>query len=200
MADTTKHLTAAERRAATVGTVVELAAEQNPSDITTAAIAQRMGVTQGALFRHFVSKEAILKTVMGWISRQLLGRIDAVAKDQTSSLAALKAMFMAHTEFVSSHPGVPRLVFGQLQQAEDSVPRQVVKKLTADYGLRLRQHLQAGKDDGQFAPDLDVNAAAVQFIGMIQGLVIQSLLADDPSHVERHAASVFALYARGLKS
>lgn len=42
-----KHLPADERRAATVEAVVDLAAEQNPSDITTAAIAQGMGLTQG---------------------------------------------------------------------------------------------------------------------------------------------------------
>ncbi len=58
-----KHLPADERRAATVEAVVDLAAEQNPSDITTTAIAQRMGLAQGALFRHFPSKDAILESV-----------------------------------------------------------------------------------------------------------------------------------------
>ena len=51
-----QYLTADERRAATVQAVVDLAAERNPSDITTTAIAQRMGLTQGALFRHFPTK------------------------------------------------------------------------------------------------------------------------------------------------
>ncbi len=38
-----KHLPADERRAITVETVIQLAAETNPSDITTKAIAERMG-------------------------------------------------------------------------------------------------------------------------------------------------------------
>ncbi|MDE2380483.1 TetR family transcriptional regulator, partial [Bradyrhizobium sp.] len=54
-----KYLSAEERRRLTVETVVSLAAAQNPSEITTAAIAARMHVTQGALFRHFPSKDAI---------------------------------------------------------------------------------------------------------------------------------------------
>lgn len=53
-----------ERRAATVEAVVQLAATQNPSDITTSAIASHMHLTQGALFRHFPSKDAILQAVM----------------------------------------------------------------------------------------------------------------------------------------
>ena len=59
MSGHSRHLPADERRAATVEAVVDLAAEQNPSDITTTAIAQRMGLTQGALFRHFPTKEGL---------------------------------------------------------------------------------------------------------------------------------------------
>ena len=40
-----KHLPAEQRRAIIIEVVIKLAAEQNPSDITTAAIAQGMGLT-----------------------------------------------------------------------------------------------------------------------------------------------------------
>ena len=60
-----KHLPADERRAVTVESVVALAGSQNPSEITTAAIAKHMNLTQGALFRHFPNKEAIWQAVMG---------------------------------------------------------------------------------------------------------------------------------------
>ena len=112
------HLPAEERRAVIVQTVIELAAEQNPNGITTAAIANRMGLTQGALFRHFPNKAAILEAVMEWVAEQLLARLDNAIQEQRSSLAALEAMFMAHTEFVVEHPGVPHLLFSELQCAE----------------------------------------------------------------------------------
>jgi TetR/AcrR family transcriptional regulator len=63
---------AEERRAATVQAVVDLAAEQNPAEITTTAIADRMGLTQGALFRHFPTKDAILEATMTWVGERLL--------------------------------------------------------------------------------------------------------------------------------
>jgi AcrR family transcriptional regulator len=54
------HLRADERRVVTVETVIEPAAEQNPSEITTMAIALRMGLTQGASFRHFPNKDTMI--------------------------------------------------------------------------------------------------------------------------------------------
>lgn len=71
-----KKLPAEERRAVTVEAVVALAAEQNPNAITTAAIAKRMGLTQGALFRHFPNKDAILQAVIEWVAERLLARVD----------------------------------------------------------------------------------------------------------------------------
>ena len=76
MATPSKHLSADERRAVTVESVVALAASQNPGEITTAAIAKHMNLTQGALFRHFPNKEAIWQAVMEWVAEQLLAKND----------------------------------------------------------------------------------------------------------------------------
>jgi len=195
-----KHLPADERRAATVKAVVNLAAGQNPSDITTTAIAQHMGLTQGALFRHFPTKDAILQAVMSWVTERLLARVDKAAEDAASPLAALEAIFMTHIDFVSEHPGVPRMLFGELQRPGETPPKQTVQALLRHYGERLRRLLEAGKAQGELDTGLDVDAAAVLFIGTIQGLVMQSLLAGDVARIRRDAPGVFCIYRRGIES
>lgn len=194
-----KHLPADERRAATVEAVIDLAAEQNPSDITTAAIAQRMGLTQGALFRHFPNKDAILQAVMSWVTERLLARVDKAAEGVASPLAALEATFMTHIDFVSEHPGVPRMLFGELQRAGETLPKRIVQTLTHHYSERLRRLLEAGKAQGELDTDLDVDAAIVLFIGTIQGLVMQSLLAGDATRIRRDAPGAFSIYRRGIR-
>lgn len=200
MTERPRHLPADERRAATVEALIDLAARQNPSDITTTAIAERMGLTQGALFRHFPSKDAIVQACMTWVSERLLARIDKAAAQAASPAAALEAMFMAHIDFVARHPGVPRLLFGELQRADDSLPKQMVRALLQQYGMRLRHLLDAGKAQGEFDRALDVDAAAVLFIGTVQGLVMQSLLAGKVGQIRHAAAGAFAIYRRGIGS
>ena len=200
MSEHPKHLPADERRAATVEAVINLAAEQNPSDITTTAIAQRMGLTQGALFRHFPTKDAILKAVMTWVAERLLSRVDRAAQNVTSPLAALEAVFMAHIDFVSEHPGVPRMLFGELQRPGETLPKRMVQTLIQRYGERLRHLLERGKAIGELDANLDIEAASVSFIGSIQGLVMQSLIAGDAARIRRDASGVFAIYRRGIGS
>jgi AcrR family transcriptional regulator len=73
MRDSAKYLPADQTRAVTVEAVLSQSAEQNPSEITTTAIATRMGVTQGSLFRHFPTKVVILQAVMEWVAERLSG-------------------------------------------------------------------------------------------------------------------------------
>jgi len=193
-----KHLPADERRAITVEAVVELAARQNPGEITTTAIARHMGVTQGALFKHFPTKNSILQAVMEWVAGRLLTRIDRSTQGIESPLDAMEAMFMSHAEFVAEHPGVPRMIFGELQRAESTPAKGIVRALIERYGERLRRLIEKGKASGELPVLLDSEAAATLFIGTVQGLVMQSLLAGDVERIRRDAPRVFAIYRRGI--
>lgn len=200
MRERPQYMSAEERREATVQAVVDLAAEQNPAEITTTAIADRMGLTQGALFRHFSNKDAILEATMTWVSERLLLRVDKAAEGAVSPAAALEAMFMAHIDFVAKHPGVPRMLFGELQRSGETLAKRMVQTLIRQYEQRLRRLMEAGKAQGELDADLNVDAAAVLFIGTIQGLVMQSLLAGKVSGIRRAAPGAFAIYRRGIEN
>ena len=195
-----KNLPADERRAATVEAVVALAATQNPSEISTTAIAQHMQLTQGALFRHFANKDAILLAVMEWVAEQLLARIDQAAEAATSPSAALQAVFMAHVNFVAAHPGVPRIIFSELQRAGETPPKHAVQQLVGSYGARLHRLISQGQAQGELHADLDVPAAVTLFIGTVQGLVMQSLITGDMARMCSDAQRVFAIYQRGIEA
>ena len=175
-----------------------LAATQNPSEISTTAIAQHMQLTQGALFRHFVNKDAILQAVMEWVSEQLLERINLAAEAAASPRAALQAVFMAHVGFVAEHPGVPRIILSELQRAGETEPKRLVQALVGSYGARLRQLITQGQAQGELHAALDVQAAVTLFIGTVQGLVMQSLITGDMERMRSDAQRVFAIYQRGL--
>lgn len=200
MSQRPRNLPADARRAVTVEAVVQLAASQNPSDITTAAIAKQMDLTQGALFRHFPSKDAIWQAVMAWVAERLLNRIDRAAEAHSSPIEALSAMFMAHVDFVAEHPGVPRMMFGELQRSEATAAKRMVQTLLEGYGKRLHGRIEAGKACGEIAAGLDSEAAASLLIGTIQGLVMQALLAGDAARMRRDAPRVLAIYRRGIEA
>jgi len=200
MAISSKHLPAEERRLVTIETVVELAGEQNPSEITTTAIAKRMGLTQGALFRHFRNKNALLKAVMEWAAERLMSRIEKSIDGESSPLKSLEKMFVSHVEFISEHPGIPRILFSELQRSKETAPKQVAQMLLRHYAKRLNRLFDEGKACGEIDVKLDNEAAATLFIGTIQGLVMQSLIVGDTDLLRRNASKAYAIYQLGIRS
>jgi len=188
-----------ERQAEIVTAALELAKETSPALITTSEIAAGVGVSQGALFKHFPTKDAIWLAAMGWVRQQLLRRLEESAAKAPSPMEALAAMFKAHVTFVVSHPGVPRFIFHELQRSADSPVKQEVRKLLQAYRRLLRQQLDAAAKAGQVSPKVDLEAAATLFVGVVQGLVMQSMLSGTPAAIKAQADAVFAIYRRGIE-
>lgn len=62
-----QRLSTEQRQDEIVRATMDLVGEQGVEQVTTQAIADHIGLTQGAIFRHFASKEAIWLAVVRWI-------------------------------------------------------------------------------------------------------------------------------------
>ena len=113
-------------------------------------------------------------------------------------MAALEAIFMAHMDFIAEHPGAPRMLLAELQKSGDTIPKRMVVTLMANYRARVIELLEKGKACGEVSADLDLDAASTLYVGMIQGLVIQSLATPDPDYLIANAGTTFAVFKRGM--
>lgn len=199
MSSTPKYLSTDERRAMAVRAVLELAAVQNPCLITTTGIAAQMGMSQGGLFRHFSTKDEICQAVMEWVAEELYSRVSSAAEGALSPVAAIEAMFLKHLEFAVEYPGIPRILFGELQKPEPTGAKIIVGTLLEKYGKLLAEKLEQGKSSGEVDAEVSITAAVSLFVGAIQGLIIKSLLINDTDQVHRCASEVFALFRRAIK-
>jgi AcrR family transcriptional regulator len=190
------------RQSALVAAALQLAAQHNPSDITTADLARAVGITQGAVFRHFASKEAIWLAVLDWTTSTLLARLqEATARPSEQLLQplyALQAIFAAHVDFVMEHPGVPRVVFQELQHAGDTPLKDRVRNLMQQYRMLVLGQLHRAQIQNLLLPGTDLHAAAVLFLGAVQGLVMQAMVSGQVQAMAAQAPGVFTIYLRGI--
>lgn len=194
-----RRLRSGQRKQEIVAAVLALARERGPDAITTQAIAERIGVTQAAVFRHFPDKEAIWLAVFAWVREALGAVFDAAVAKGGPPLARLERAFVAHVAFVAANPGVPRVLFHELQYPGDSAVRVEVRTMVAAYRRRIVTLVREAKAAGALAQDLDVALAPVLFIGAVQGLVIHASLAGDERVMNRRARQVFRLLVDGYR-
>lgn len=188
-----QRLTTEQRQSEIVTTVLTLARERGPDAITTQAIADQMGVTQGAIFRHFPDKQAIWLAVFGWVREALGSALVAAIETEVSPLAKIEQAFLAHVTFIAANPGVPRVLFHELQYPGDSPVRVEVRAMIGSYRQRLSRLFTQAKTAGELPATLDPILAPVLFIGAVQGLVIQASLADNETQMVDAAQKLWPL-------
>lgn len=187
------------RRNEIVAALVDLAGEIGPERITTQRVADHVGVTHGALFRHFADKDAMWAGVFDWIEARL-GELlrDAMAGDDPP-LGVLSRLFIAHAGFIADFPGVPRIVFGELQNQASSAFHGRAREMMMNYRKRVRALLAAAQADGSAAATLDTEAAATLFIGALQGLAVQRVLFRGRAALLASARKILALLLLGYR-
>lgn len=195
---TAPRLSGDARRAEIIDVVLRLSAERSPGLITTAEIARALGLSQGALFKHFPSKETIWLAVADRVATTLLATIEQAAEQATAPLAALRAIFLAHVGFVIEHPGTPRFIFHELQRAVDSPVKLRLRGMLANYRQLLLRLLEAAAQRGELDESINQQAAASLFIGSIQGLVMQSMMVGKQFAMREQAVAVLAILERGI--
>jgi AcrR family transcriptional regulator len=194
-----KRLGADERREEIIRVTLELAAKQGVDDVTTQDMAQAMGVTQGAVFRHFPSKDAIWLAVMQWVREQLMAVLARAAAGGRDPLDALERMFFAHIAFISGNPAIPRVLTSEHLHRRSPALRQLVTEIMLAYEAKIAGLLQAAQEKGLARADLDAHAAATLYIGMIQGLVLQTSILRGKRTLAEEAKRTFPVYLQAIR-
>jgi len=194
-----QRLNSDERQREIVAAVLALARERGPEAITAQAIADRIGVTQGAIFRHFPDKAAIWMAVFAWVRESLATVLATAITKPSLPLAKIEAAFFAHVAFIAANPGVPRILFHELQYPGDSPVRAEVRTMISGYRERLASLFAAARSAGELPADFDPGLAPVLFIGAIQGLVIESAMAGSEAGMMARARQMFPLLLDGYR-
>jgi len=170
-------LPAAERRNLAVQALLELAAETAPDQISTAAIALRMGTSHAALFRHFPSRDALWAESVRWATGQLDQCFTALA-DQggTDPLLEVEQLLLLNADFVRRYPGLLRMFFAEVQRPQASPARQECQAFMARYRQRLITLLSAAAEQSSLRSPMPPSALANVLLACCEGLMLQALI------------------------
>jgi AcrR family transcriptional regulator len=195
-----KRMSSEERQGEIIRVAVELAADKGVDSVTTQDMADAMNLTQGAIFRHFATKDDIWFAVIVWVRERLMKVLDNAAADATDPLNAIERMFFAHIAFISKHPAIPRLLFSELLHKKNGKLRQLIEGIISGYEAKIAGLLEEAKSQSLVSADLDSPSAAVLYIGMIQGLVMQSSIFGGKRALQQQAEKTFPIFLHGIKT
>lgn len=200
MSERRQRLSAEERQEEIIRAAVALAGDQGVDNVTTQDMAKAVGVTQGAIFRHFPTKDMIWLGVIHWVRGRLMSVLDMAAAQGSDPLDSLERMFFAHLGFVEKVPAIPKLIFTDQLLKKNPKIKELIRSILADYEARVTGLIHQAKAQNLVMSDLDEYAAAVMFTGIIQGLLLRVSIIEARKSLVAEGKLVFPIFLRGIGS
>lgn len=159
------------RRAQIARAAGALMVRNGSEHMTIKEIAREVGLSEGAIYRHFKTKCDILSLMVEHIEKALSEDIDKSLSSKRTPMQALEQVFRNHISSIEERRGVSFQVIAEVISLGDKrLNRQVFEALDR-YRSRIRDILAAGIEAEEIREDLDPEAAAFLVATTIQGLV-----------------------------
>ncbi len=199
-----QRLPAEQRRPQIADAILRLLGDNAVEEVTTRRIAEVVGISQPALFRHFQSRDDLLVAAVDRV-RQILEPI-AEESIQAGGIDGIRAMATGLFQQVSLNPGLPRLLFYAGATSGSVVDEQCPKfhrslRLLVSLQRNLIAELLRNTEGTKLEFHGDPRLAARIFVGLIQGTIIQARFGDHHRMGADEVANlVVDFWLSGLKS
>jgi len=175
-----------------------LITEKGMDAVTIDAIADAVGLSEGAIYRHFSSKRQILLLLIDELEHDLLSAVARAQETEPNALRVLECILETHLADVEGSRGVSFVVVSGAVIFEGIGLADRVRDMLERYMEILKGVMQRGVEEGTFQSDLDVEAAALTFFGMIQSTATIWALSGYSWSLEQWRSQIFQVYKNGV--
>jgi TetR/AcrR family transcriptional regulator, fatty acid metabolism regulator protein len=139
--------------------------------VTIKKIAKEVGISETAIYRHFKSKQAFLSFLIDDIEKTLLSEIEIYNPIGPYTLETLEITIKKHMSRVIQRKGISFQIIDEIISFGNKKLNNQVFSAIEKYTGRIKEILEKGRVSGVIKPEVDLEAAAIIFFGMTQGLV-----------------------------
>lgn len=127
--------------------------------LTTKNLAQEMGFSESALYRHFKNKEDIIVLLIGYLESNIKERLGAISKSELSPVEKLQSIFNSQFGYFSQNPHFIIAILSEgLFDETEKIHASVLKIISFKLQL-IAETIEQGKASSQITdtiPTLDL--------------------------------------------
>ena len=166
--------------------------------LTIGSLARAVGVSEGAIYRHFKGKKQIIAGLIEDIDLRLNRRIDLIDGDPEAGLKRLEQVLKDNVA-PSTVTGVSFMVIAEVLMNGDHELRKLMQTAIDRHLSMIEAQLSAGVQKEEVRSDIDLKAASLQFYGLIQAVNTLNHFGDEDFPIG-DSASLWSIFKNGVST
>jgi TetR/AcrR family transcriptional regulator len=147
-----------ERRQQILHTLAQMLEAPRGEKITTAALADKLDVSEAALYRHFASKAQMFEGLIEFIEQTLFGLINKITSEQPAGAAHIEPIVSVLLGFAQKNPGMTRVLIGDALVNEHERLQARINQLLDRIEATLKQSLKFAEAEAGHGTDPGIRA------------------------------------------
>jgi AcrR family transcriptional regulator len=186
-------LAAIDRRRQLVTIAMDLIAVKGFEGLRFQEVAKEAGINSATLFYHFSTKEELIQGVMQHLVEEFSKNPARPVDKRATAVEELRLEFASVGELLRGRPKL-FLVLTELslRALRDPLIEGVVKNMDEFWRRHLTSVLRLGIEQGEFRPEIDVEATATAMMAQIKGIGFHALTGKLKSSEVDQAVSAIA--------
>ncbi len=178
---------------------LQLIDDEGLHNLSTRKLAEKVGVSEGALFRHFKSKREMIISIIDGVEEVLMNSLQNIAMSDASSRERLFKFLCAHVHYLIENKGITMLLFSEAAHSGDSELKSRMLNILNTQKQYAKKIIQDGIVGGEWDNSLQVENVATLYMGIPISLNIELILNPYGVNTENFCKRMMCILERAMK-
>lgn len=178
--------------------VLEIITEDGVHNISTRNLAKRIGLTEGAIFRHFPTKRDIIKGIMDDVAKDLIGSLRSIVLEPIKAEEKLFKYLCKNVKYLKENRGITILLFSEATHLGDKGLKEKLNQILLEQKQFIIKIVKDGISENVWDKNVNPENFAMLYMGIPITFNIELVLNKNGLNVDNFCKRMFNLILKTL--
>ncbi len=146
--------------------VLKIIKDSGIKAVSTKRLAAEIGLSEGAIFRHFEKKDDIIRSIVDDVSKDLIGRLKEIAEGDLPPREKLEKYLCATIHYLLENNGITILLLSEATYNNDSGMLDRLRYIFTSQRRYFEQIVRQGIEQGIWRKDVKLDDVSLLYMGI----------------------------------
>jgi len=167
--------------------------------LSTRNLAKRISMSEGAIFRHFATKQDIILSIIKDVEKEFVGSLRTIAASEDSPEVRLNNLLCRTINYLTDNKGITMLMFSEASHSNDTQLKKMLQLIFNTQKKLVSKIILDGITSGVWDESIYVENVAMLYMGIPISLNIELILSSGNFDTSNFCNRMLNLILRILK-
>ena len=179
--------------------VLEIISNEGLHNLSTRNLAKKIGLSEGAIFRHFTTKRDIIKGIMDDVANDLVGSLRNITISPVKAEEKLFKYICHNVKYLQENQGITILLFSEATHMGDQELKDKLNQILSEQKQLIIKIVKDGIAEGVWDKSLKSEDIATLYMGIPITYNIEFVLNKNRVNVDDFCKRMFKLVVKSLR-